>query len=202
MTLLVNEVFYSIQCEGSNVGMPAVFVRLSGCNMNCDFCDTDHSVKSKHSPEDLAHRVFMEFHNLGIKPVNSLCIITGGEPTIQDLSKFLPLLKEKLHMIVCMESNGILSPEWIQDVDFITVSPKTPITDIKLIDPDEVKVIWEKGGTPPENYYSFFNNHGCSRFYIQPEGNKKENIDSAIDYIKVNPHWSLSLQIQKMIGVR
>ena len=39
----VNEIFYSIQGEGHNTGRAALFVRMSGCNLNCPFCDTDHN---------------------------------------------------------------------------------------------------------------------------------------------------------------
>lgn len=38
----INEIFYSLQGEGRNTGMAAVFVRFSGCNLRCSFCDTDH----------------------------------------------------------------------------------------------------------------------------------------------------------------
>lgn len=46
----VNEIFYSIQGEGRYTGTPAVFIRLAGCNLRCDFCDTEHQ-PTKTSPK-------------------------------------------------------------------------------------------------------------------------------------------------------
>lgn len=58
--MLVNEIFYSIQGEGVHTGVPAVFVRFSGCNLKCPFCDTDHSSGTEMTEEEIVKRV-MEF---------------------------------------------------------------------------------------------------------------------------------------------
>ena len=53
-TYRINEIFYSLQGEGFHTGRPAVFLRLSGCNRSCPFCDTDHSSGSIMTATDIA----------------------------------------------------------------------------------------------------------------------------------------------------
>jgi len=53
MSLNVKEIFYSLQGEGGRQGAASIFVRLSDCNLNCDFCDTDFSGGELMSPEQI-----------------------------------------------------------------------------------------------------------------------------------------------------
>ena len=71
----VNEIFYSLQGEGGNTGTPAVFVRFSGCNLSCYFCDTDFSSYTQMSVEDIVSAV-------SAYPAR-LVVLTGGEPALQ-----------------------------------------------------------------------------------------------------------------------
>jgi organic radical activating enzyme len=68
----INEIFYSLQGEGANTGMPAVFVRFAGCNLHCDFCDTRHELGTMMSDEEIVQAV-------AAYPCQAV-ILTGGEP--------------------------------------------------------------------------------------------------------------------------
>ena len=99
-SLLVNEIFVSIQGESTYAGIPCVFVRLTGCNLRCSYCDTvyAYSEGSAMSLEEILSRV------RGYEPRN-VCI-TGGEPLLQEnISKLINLLK-KDHFNVYIETNG------------------------------------------------------------------------------------------------
>ncbi|MDE5912790.1 MAG: 7-carboxy-7-deazaguanine synthase QueE, partial [Muribaculaceae bacterium] len=71
----VNEIFYSIQGEGAWTGTPMVFVRFSGCNRACDFCDTNHTPFTEMTEAEIAMAV-------GRWPARHV-VITGGEPALQ-----------------------------------------------------------------------------------------------------------------------
>ena len=115
MTLRVNETFVSLQGEGYFTGTPAFFLRLSGCNLKCPFCDTQHQSFTEMSEEEIVEEACR--HKL------RHIVITGGEPALQ-LTKSLV---DKLHeagFFVQVETNGTLPlPE---GVDWVTVSPKAP----------------------------------------------------------------------------
>lgn len=96
--LKINEIFLSIQGEGISTGYPTIFVRLTGCNLNCSYCDTTYS----HSEgEDMSVEAIMEkirgFH------FKRVCL-TGGEPLLQQELK--QLLKELEDYEVNIETNG------------------------------------------------------------------------------------------------
>ena len=65
----INEIFYSIQGEGYYTGVPAIFIRFSGCNLNCEFCDTDHSLGKIMSDEEILDiiRKFPDSFRIGLQ---------------------------------------------------------------------------------------------------------------------------------------
>ena len=72
----VNEIFYSIQGEGYYTGTPSVFLRLSGCNLRCTFCDTLHG----HYDDLSENEIMQEIEKYGsVKHI----VVTGGEPTLR-----------------------------------------------------------------------------------------------------------------------
>lgn len=97
-TARINEIFYSYQGEGPYQGLPQVFIRFSGCNLGCNFCDTDHSFYREYSVEQLLNQIpDVEVHSISI---------TGGEPLCQVdfLAELLPRLGRKIYL----ETNGTL----------------------------------------------------------------------------------------------
>jgi len=100
MALKVNEIFYSIQGESTYAGRPCVFVRLTGCNLRCSFCDTKYAYEEGEELDidDILTRVAK--HDCGLVEV------TGGEPLLQ---KETPVLIDRLikkNYEVLLETNG------------------------------------------------------------------------------------------------
>ena len=94
----VNEIFLSIQGESLSAGFPTIFVRFTGCNLRCSFCDTVYSYDA--GTEMSVQLIYNEIDKLHYKRV----CLTGGEPLLQ---KDIPELIEKLHdYIVSIETNG------------------------------------------------------------------------------------------------
>lgn len=99
--LPVNEIFYSLQGEGPWQGEPAIFIRFSGCNIQCNWCDTKYTFGIKMS----IHEILDEVKSLS---TCSRIIITGGEPFIHNLIPLIDLLFYTGYNIQ-IETNGILS---------------------------------------------------------------------------------------------
>lgn len=122
-TLKTAEIFFSIQGEGLRQGEPTIFVRLSGCNLRCPFCDTKYA-RDKNKGSNLSlDEIVQKILRLQKKNPTRWVSLTGGEPLLQDIE---PLVK-KLHqnkILVHVETNGTLKP--LPSVDWTTVSPKPP----------------------------------------------------------------------------
>ena len=129
----VSEIFTSFQGEGPYIGTPATFLRLYGCNLNCEWCDTDISTYEMLSVDDDAEILItqMEFNNI------KLLVITGGEPTLQ-MEEIKRLIKELPEDIkIQLETNGSIF-EYLPEMEYV-VSPKE----------DKEKIF--------ENYYKYEN---------------------------------------------
>ena len=132
----VNEIFYSLQGEGFNTGTPAVFIRFSGCNLQCPFCDTKHQEGKEMSEGDIIEEVSRYKANL--------VVVTGGEPALQ-LTESLVEMLHFLGKTVAVETNGTV--ELPKNVDWITLSPKDAFLGEKampiLKEADELKLIYD-----------------------------------------------------------
>lgn len=180
----VNEIFYSLQGEGHFTGCPAIFVRLSGCNRACPFCDTDFASFTAMSESGIVAAV-------SAFPAE-IVVITGGEPALQ-LTESLVSLLHDAGKRVHVETNGSLPlpPE----VDWVTCSPKTPPYGIKRI--DELKLLFTPG-IDPEGIRSSLPE--AKIYSLQPLAG--ENPAPTIDYILAHPAWRLSLQTHKLLDIR
>jgi len=188
--LQLAEIFYSIQGEGTWTGTPAVFVRLAGCNLACDFCDTDYSTKFFAGPDDVVAMV----REAG--PDCPMVVLTGGEPLAQSDAPALieALRRDGRH--VHIESNGTIFAELPQDV-WLCVSPKERVDPRMAARANEAKLIVDK--RVPEEHLALFADK--STVLLQPEGNKAANVALALDYVKAHPQrFRLSLQTHKFIG--
>jgi 7-carboxy-7-deazaguanine synthase len=104
----INEIFTSIQGETSFAGLPFTFVRLSGCNLRCSYCDTQYAYEegAEYSPDT----VVAEINARAVSRV----VITGGEPLLQDETYILCSSLSDTGFIVLLETNGSIL---IKDVD-------------------------------------------------------------------------------------
>ena len=130
----VVEHFASFQGEGLHAGRAAYFIRLDGCDVGCAFCDTAYSWKPGRPA---AHQ--MDAQALAaLVPVGAVAVITGGEPTLQDLGPLVGALKA-VGRAAHVETAGHRS---LVAVDWLTVAPKAkPLDAGTLAAADEFKVV-------------------------------------------------------------
>lgn len=190
--LQLAEIFYSIQGEGEHTGKPAVFVRLAGCNLSCDFCDTDYSLKFFATVDDVVAKV------RALGKDCPMVVLTGGEPFAQrealDLIESLRKDGRRVHI----ESNGTIASDLPDDV-WLTVSPKERVDERMAKRANEVKLIVDE--RVPENWLEVFADK--TTLLLQPEGNKPKNVAIALEYAKAHPgRFRLSLQTHKFIGAQ
>lgn len=192
----VNEIFYSLQGEGAHAGMPSVFVRFSGCNLSCSFCDTDHHNGLEMTDEEIADEIN--------KYPAGWIILTGGEPSLQIDEEFITFLKSATGKRVAIETNG--TRELPEGIDWVTVSPKFGHggENIRVSHADEIKVVDE--GQELDIYFSLPCRSDDTRMYLQPcyvEGppQREANLKRTVARVLADPRWSLSLQIHRILSI-
>lgn len=199
VNLTVNEIFYSLQGEGSRAGTPNIFIRLSKCNLNCWFCDTEFESGDAYSLEQLAAEISQY-------PCKNI-IWTGGEPALQLTGEIVDFFRA-LGYFQAIETNGTRTLP--KNLDFITCSPKQ-VTAEQLAKnfPNgvgEMKCIFNQS---PE--YSINELPKANHYFLSPVflGQEKERLElnrdilqACIDYILQNPGWQLSIQQHKIWNIR
>lgn len=214
MQYSVKEIYYTLQGEGAHSGRPAVFLRFSGCNLwsgreedrtkaVCQFCDTDFVGTNGTgggtftSPEDLAESVAQTWHsNATHNGSVPFVVCTGGEPLLQ-LDENLIAALHQHRFEIAVETNGTI--EAPAGIDWLCCSPKFGA---KLVQKtgQELKLVFPQEGGIPDDFAELDFEH----YYLQPmDGpNRQENTDKAIEYCRRHPHWHLSLQSHKLLGIR
>ena len=192
----VNEIFYSLQGEGVHAGEAAVFLRFSGCNLHCPFCDTKHESGTDMSEAAIVGAVRQW-------PAR-MVVVTGGEPSLQLTASLVDAL-HAAGRYVAVETNGTrpLPP----NVDWVTLSPKEPFVGPAakpvLHEVDELKVLYDGEHDPCKPDGLTVRHALC----LQPmdTGDSARNATitaAAVEYVKRHPEWRLSLQIHKILNIR
>lgn len=179
----VNEIFCSLQGEGYHTGTPAVFVRLSGCNLRCPFCDTDHSAGELMTADEIA--------GAAEQYAPRTLILTGGEPALQADAELIDALHTR-GFDIHIETNGTrpLPP----GIDWVTCSPKYEPVVLDRI--DELKIVYQ--GQDVEAIADSLPTAG--HYFLQPCSGT--NTAEVVRYILEHPRWRLSLQTHKLIDIR
>ena len=201
MDYKINEIFESLQGEGLNLGKRTIFIRLSGCNLNCEWCDTDHADYKKMSLKGI-NTLIEQVRMSNTKNI----IITGGEPTIQDILPLVVFLESKGYWIG-LETNGTGDLTHIRRfIDYIAISPKPGsilhdsaryAQEIRVVNTYlTLKDILFLDWLPiPNKYISVFDNAGDFNLVetIELLGEVNERVDQK---------WRLNQQFHKLLHIR
>ncbi len=201
MAYRVKEIYYTLQGEGLHTGRPAIFCRFSGCNLACDFCDTDFKGIDGpgggvfKNPEKLAMDVANMFPGPGTHPFLAFVVCTGGEPALQ-VDEALVAAFHNHGLEVGIETNGTLPLPG--GIDWVCVSPKAG-TEIVIRSGNELKLVFPQEGAEPER----FEHLNFKYFFLQPMSGPalQFNTQKAVEYCLANPRWRLSLQTHKLLGM-
>lgn len=190
----VNEIFYSIQGEGERAGEPSIFIRLSGCDLACGFCDTEFASGEEMTSQQIVAKI-IDFPARWI-------VWTGGEPMLQlnaDTINFF----HALGYSQAIESNGNHPIPRSLGLDWIVISPKVAEHVLKRNFPegvDELRYVRHNGHqSVPQPAIK------AQRYYLSPmfDGNTPNpaNVRHCYNLCLQNPKWRLSLQLHKLLQV-
>ncbi len=195
--LKINEIFYSLQGEGYNTGTASVFVRLSGCNLRCSFCDTQHEQGTMMTTGQIVDAV-------NRYPQAPLIVLTGGEPSLHIDHDFIAALKQGTGKRIAIETNG--THPLPAGIDWVTLSPKQGFEGgdthpLVLTRADELKVVYL--GQDLEQYAGI---EAAHRFlqpcYVPDPEQCRSNMQACVDAVLAHPEWRLSLQVHRVLGIR
>ncbi len=203
----VNEIFDAPQGEGGFVGTMCTFIRLQGCTVGCEFCDTKYTW-GKGGERMLVEDIVAQIHYPNV-------IITGGEPLQWDLDNLLKGIREAPgHPVfrIMLETSGAFDFKGHEVPDWITLSPKH-MKDYQSslgsgINVDELKFVVDMAfleayskGIIKDVVATVQPNHGV---YLMPEGNPptEKHIALALEILAKNPYWKFGCRLHTWIGTR
>ncbi len=118
--MLISEIFYSLQGEGELTGVPSVFVRTSGCNLRCNWCDTPYA---SWEPEGRAMEIGEIMAAINRHPVARHVVLTGGEPLAAKDIRALATAVRATGRHITIETAATIAPDGIA-CDLASLSPK------------------------------------------------------------------------------
>ena len=180
------EIFESIQGEGINIGENQLFIRFSGCNLNCKYCDTNHSkeISTSWSTENL----LKEIENFKGKTI----ALTGGEPLLH--TEFLKEVLSQTEKNIYLETNGTLPDKLAKIIDLVSVVAM----DIKLQSSTGQKNQFEKN----EEFAHIASQKVAFIKIVFDENITDEEILKTIEIAKKYKNIRLIPQMHKFLNIR
>lgn len=210
LNLDIQEIFPTLQGEGPYAGHPSVFIRLGGCNLACDFCDTEFESYQNLSLEKIIEETLRLAKNYQEEIVKKLVVITGGEPFRQPIERLCAELV-KLNFLVQIETNGTLFRDLPPEIKIIC-SPKITNGKYHQIRPDLLARINAFKFIISKNHhnYSDIAEVGQSKFniptYLQPmdeydETKNRANLEYVVELCEQRGYL-LSMQLHKILKIK
>lgn len=186
--LAPNAVFWTLQGEGALLGTPMCFVRLAGCSVGCNQCDTNYSFAERATTRELVDRIQ---HESGRAFAMPWVWITGGEPTDQNLIPLCQELKLRGFRLALATSGVRLLPrELVELLNWISVSPHQRIFEQHY--GHELKVVPGLGLLTWNDVHEIRASFPYK--FVQP---MPKDLARAIEFVKTYPGWQLSPQAHK-----
>lgn len=184
-------IFKTVQGEGSLVGIPMVFVRLAGCSVGCNNCDTNYSVSQIVDADEILRSVASKMAN-----VNWIWI-TGGEPSDQDLR----ILVSKLQLVgkVAVATAGIR--ELPIRPDFVSVSPHGLPSKLVQTCGDQINLVPGLNDMDISQWMRF-DFSGFKSKWVTPLFGDSNSLQNCLDFIEFNPDFRLGFQAHKQWKMR
>ncbi len=218
----INEVFESLQGEGSYTGHPSIFVRLQGCPVGCPWCDTKHTwqidpskqidaldVMAQNTETDnwfeaSSENLLKLFTQQGYNAKH--IVLTGGEPCMVDLQPISEFFIQRGYSVQ-VETSGTYEIRVHTDT-WVTVSPKVnmpskrPVLESAMLRANEIKhpVAMEKHIEELDQVLALIPDARQPQVYLQPISQQKRATELAIKTC-IARNWRLSLQTHKFIGI-
>ena len=217
----INELFETIQGEGSFTGQPSIFIRLQGCPVGCSWCDTKHTWDIELSDEVTKELMLAksqessQWASLSIEQILTLIserdyqakhiVITGGEPCMVDLTPLCDAF-DALGYSSQVETSGTFEIK-VSNKCWVTVSPKVnmrggyPILSSAMTRADEIKhPIATRQHVDDLKALLAEHNVVNTPIYLQPISQKNRATELAIETCIAN-NWRLSVQVHKYLGI-
>lgn len=189
----VNEIFYSIQGEGYWAGFAFVFIRFSGCNLKCSFCDTDHEEGTEMTVKDIM-TVIKRF--LPCRMV----VLTGGEPMLQVTAGFTKQLHREGYKIHIETNGSVPIPKGVT-FDWVTCSPKVP--PLRIDHAEEIKLVYDGVHGPEQWMWLPSIVHSIQPMVNGDPEHDRQVTEATLQYVLEHPsEWRLSVQLHKYLGIR
>lgn len=199
-SLPVVETFHSLQGEGLHAGRSAFFIRLAGCSVGCSWCDTKHSWPADSHPacplSSLAAEAAAAAGNGA-----AFVVITGGEPLHHNLDALAQTLRGACALPLHLETSGV--DPLSGDPDWITLSPKRhapPRTELMRRCHELKVVVHERADLLFADVVAA--QAPQATWLLQPGWDSAEGQQLALEAVRADHRWRLSLQSHKWLGVR
>lgn len=162
------------------------FVRMAGCSVGCDRCDTDYRVHRRVGVDDLVREV------CGLTAIDGWVWLTGGEPTDHDLGPLAAKLRSA-GLEVALATSG--HREVRVEVDWLSVSPHDPGKWVQRTG-DELKVVPRLNGEHLIRDFACIANEFDHRFVLPCDG-RPETVRECVDWVEAHPDWRMTVQAHK-----
>lgn len=197
MNLHINDLFFTVQGEGTYAGVRSLFVRMPYCNLACPWCDTAYNSHEKFTPESLQKFAEKE-------PATRHCVLTGGEPMMHKHTPHVVHVLKGLGYYIACETNGCYPI--VPGVDFVTCSPKRFASPHYFVHPDAWASVSEFKYVVDDAFdFDVLQRHDTTdgrRYSLSPEYNTmKTQTARILAYQTAHPGWRLNLQTHKWIGI-